>query len=87
MDIDYHCFSICMIDETCLYKLNSFPNKPLFLGICCTGLLKTLWEKEKFLIISNFSFSHIVFYSFGELSIIFIKLKIVLCKLFQFGRI
>ena len=36
---------------------------------------------------SNFSFSHSVFYLFGELSTIFIKLKIVVCKLFQFGRL
>ena len=31
------------------------------------GVLKTLWEKEKLLIGSNFSFSHSVFYLFGEL--------------------
>ena len=30
-----------------------------------TSLLKTLWEKEKLLIKSNFSFSHSVFYLFG----------------------
>ena len=44
------------------------------------------WEKEKLLVTSNFSFSHSVFYSFGEISAIFIKFKIVVCKLFQFGR-
>ena len=27
--------------------------------------LKTLWEKEKLLVTSNFSFSHSVFYLFG----------------------
>ena len=36
---------------------------------------------------SNFSFSHSVFYLFGELSTIFIELKIVVFKLFQFGRL
>ena len=36
---------------------------------------------------SNFSFSHSVFYPFGELSAIFIKFEIVVCKLFQFGRV
>ena len=36
----------------------------------CQSLLKTLWEKEKLLVKSNFSFSHIVFYPFGELSTI-----------------
>ena len=49
--------------------------------------LKTLWEKEKLLIMSNFSFSHSVFYLFGELTSIFIKSEIVVCKLFQFGKV
>ena len=44
---------------------NPFPNKPWFLRVCSTSLLKTLWEKEKLLVTSNFSFSHIVFYPFG----------------------
>ena len=67
--------------------VNPFPNKPLFLPVCSTSLLKTLWEKEKLLITSNFSFSHSVFNPNGELSAILIKLKIVVCKLFQFGRV
>ena len=33
-----------------------------------------------------FSFFHSVFYPFGELFSIFIKFKIVVCKLFQFGK-
>ena len=41
--------------------LNPFPNKPWFLRVCSTSLLKTLWEKEKLLVTSNFSFSHSVF--------------------------
>ena len=32
-------------------------------------------------------FPHSVFYPFGELSAIFIKFEIVVCKLFQFGRV
>ena len=44
-----------------------FPNKLLFLQVCYTSLLKTLREKEKLLVASNFSFSHSVFKSFGEL--------------------
>ena len=71
--------------EDCL--LTPSPNKPWLLRVCSTSLLKTLWEKEKLLVTSNFSFSHSVFYPFGELSAICIKLKIVLCKLFQFGRV
>ena len=71
---------------------NSFPNKPcfffvFFLCVCSTSLLKTLWEKEKLLVTSNFSFSHSVFYSFGELSAIFIDFEIVVCKLFKFGGV
>ena len=66
--------------------LNPLPNKPWFLCVCSTSLLKTLWEKEKLLVTSNFSFSHSVFYPFGELSAIFIKIKIVICKHFQFGK-
>ena len=68
-------------------SFNPFPNKPWFLHVCSTSLLKTLWEKEKFLVTSNFSFSYSVFYLFGELSDICIKLEIVVCKLFQFGRV
>ena len=60
--------------------LNPFPNKPWFLHICSASLLKTLWEKENLLITSNFSFSHSVFYPFGELPTIFIKLEKVVLK-------
>ena len=42
--------------------VNPFPNKPLFLHVCCASLLKTLWEKEKLLVKSNFFFSHSVFH-------------------------
>ena len=52
-----------------------------------TSLSKTLWEKEKLLVMSNFSFFHRVFYPFGELSAIFIKFEIVICKLSQFGSL
>ena len=70
-----------------LEVLNSFPNKPLFLRVCSTNLLKTQWEKEKLIKTRNFSFSHSVFYLSGEFSLIFIELKIVVCKPFQFGRL
>ena len=58
-----------------------------FLCVFSTGLLKTMWEKEKLLVTSNFHFSHSVFHPFGELSAIFIKFRSVVCKLFQFGRV
>ena len=66
--------------------LNSFPNKSWFLRVCRRSLLKTLWEKEKLLVTSNFSFSLSVFHPFGELSAIIIQFEIVVCKLFQFRR-
>ena len=40
----------------CLLGLNPFPNKHWFLRVCSRSLLKTLWEKEKLLVMSNFSF-------------------------------
>ena len=67
--------------------INPFPNKPWFLRVCSTSLLKTLWEKEKLLVMSSFSFSRSVFHPFGELSAFFITYEIVVCKLFQFGKV
>ena len=69
------------------HKFNTFPNKPWLLHVCSRSLLKTLWKKEKLLVTSNFSSSHCIFYPFGELYAIFIKFKIVVCRVFQFGRI
>ena len=66
---------------------NPIPNKPWFLRVCSTSLLKTLWEREKLLVTSNFAFSHSIFYPFEEPSAIFVKFEIVVCKLFQFGRV
>ena len=63
--------------------LKPFPNKPWSLRVCIASLLKTLWEKEKLLVTSNFSFSHSIFYPFGELSAIVITFEIVVCKLFN----
>ena len=54
---------------------------------CTQSLLKTMWENKKLPITSNLSFSHSVFYPCGELCTIFIKLKIVVCKVFDFGRV
>ena len=64
-----------------------FPREALFFCVFITSFLKTQWEKENLLITSNFSFSHSVFYPFGELSAIFIVYEIVVCKLFQFGSL
>ena len=56
---------------------NPFQNKPWFLRVCRTSLLKTLREKEKLLVTSNFCFSHSVFYPFEKLSAIFIQFEIL----------
>ena len=80
--VSFSLFLYCMI-SICF---NPFPSKPLFLRVCSASLLKTLREKEKLLITSNLSFSHRVFYHFGELTAISI-LKIVVCKLFLVGRV
>ena len=66
---------------------NPFPHIDTFWRPWETSLLKTLWEKEKMLVMSNFSFTHCVFYLFKKLSAIFIKFKIVVCSLFEFGPV
>ena len=76
-------FSTCFFNRV----VNPLPNKPWFLRVCSKGLLITQWDMEKSLITSNFSFSHIVFYPFEDLSAIFIGCKIVTCKHFEFGSV
>ena len=44
-----------------------------------------MWEKEKLLVSSNFSFFHSDFFLLKELSSISIKYEIVDCNFFQFG--
>ena len=63
---------------------NPFRNKPLFLRVCSTSLLKTLWKKEKLLVTSNFFFSHSVFKQFGKLSAIFVEFELVVSKGLKF---
>ena len=63
------------------------PKQALILTCLQNKCFETLWEKEKLLITSNFSFSHRFFYTFEKLPTIFIKSKIAICKLFLFGRV
>ena len=65
---------------------NPFPHNDTFWRPWETSFSKTLWEKEKLLVMSNFSLSHSVFYPFEYLSVIFVKFEIVVCKLFQFWK-
>ena len=60
---------------------NPFPNKPWFLRVYSVSLLKTPWENGQLFVTSNFSFCNSVFYPFREFCAIFIKFKIVVCKL------
>ena len=46
---------------------NPFPHTDTFWHPLETSLLKTLWEKEKLLITSNFSFFHSVFCHFRQI--------------------
>ena len=59
-----------------MLSLNLPKQALVFLHVCCTSLLKTLWEKEKLLIMSNFSLSDSVFYPFEEVSAIFTKFEL-----------
>ena len=88
------CLKFCCLIKSYNKSMNLFFGKGLTLSQTSPGfymsavqVLKTTWEKEKLLVTSNFSCSHSVFYPFGELSAIFIKFKIVVCKLFQFGTV
>ena len=54
-----------MVKESDFLLLKPLPKKPWFLRVCSKRLLTTLWEKEKLLISSDFSFSHSVLYPFG----------------------
>ena len=50
------------------------------------AFLKTLWDKEKVLVSSIFSFSHNVFYSFKKDFLFLSYIYFVVCKCFQFGK-
>ena len=70
-----------------LYSLttfNPFQNNPLFLRPLGPGLLKTLWEKEKMLVTSIFSFFHNVFYHTKKEKSQFWYIWLILCRLFRF---
>ena len=67
--------TLLQMSEGSLVFFNTFTSKPWFLCVCSTSLLKTLGEKKKLLVTSNFSFSQSVFYPLRKLSSIFIEFK------------
>ena len=54
-------FCLSHVIDSLSNHINPFLNKPWFSRVCRRCLLKPLWEKEKLLVTSNFSFSHSVF--------------------------
>ena len=50
-------------------------------------LLKTLWEKEKMLVTSNYSFSYNVFLPIKDKNDHLSFIYSVVCKCFQFGQV
>ena len=67
----------------CVVRVHPFPHKPWFLPVCRT--FKNTVRKGEIARSKKGSFSCSVFYPFGELSAIFIKIKIIIYKLFHFG--
>ena len=75
------------LENIIAYLTLSHSYKTWFLCVCSTCLLKTLWEKEKMLVTSIFSFSHSVFYPIKNRNHYFTNiLLIVVCKCFEFGQ-
>ena len=66
--LQFDCSKILMFDYP-------FPNKPLFLNVCSTSLMKTLREKEKLLVTCSSSFTHNIFYWFEDFSSVSIKFE------------
>ena len=55
-----------------IFSLTLSQTSPDFYVSVVQVFLKTLWEKEKLLVTSNFAISHSVFYPFEKLFAIFI---------------
>ena len=62
-----------------------FPNKLWLLHFCSTSLLKTLWEKEKLLLMGNFSFSHSVSTHLKNFLLFSSNLKLSAANSFRLG--
>ena len=77
--------SICTSLKFCCLTLSQ--TSPGFYVSAVEVFGKQSGKKEKLFVMNNFSFSHGVFYPPEELSAIFIKFKIVVCKFFKSGRV
>ena len=75
------------ISKCVSYLFNSLPHNPWFPFPWEGRFLKTLWEKEKMLVTSIFSFSHIVFYHVIDRNNCLISLWFFTCKCFQFDLV
>ena len=76
-----HRFFFCQIAGFCLL----FTTQSWLLTTLKKSLLETLWEKEKILVTSIFSFSHNVFYPSQNKFHCFIHIYYVICKWFNCG--
>ena len=65
------------------YLSYAFPHNDTFWHPWETSLLKTLWEKKKLIVMSNFSFSPHCFLPIWITFCHLVKFEIVVCKLFQ----
>ena len=70
-----------------IIHLKSLPHNLDFWGARIKSLLKTLWEKEKMLVTSIFSFSHNVFYPFQNKFQFFSHVYFVVFQCFHFGPV
>ena len=68
-------------------QVEPFPKQALVFRVCSSSLLKMLFEKDKLLVTSTFSFSRSVYTHLENFSAISIKFENVACKLFLLGSI
>ena len=80
-----HCKTALAIKQW--HGVNPFPHNDTFWRPWETSLLKTLWEKEKLLVTSNFSFSHSVFLPVWITFFHFCQIWNCRLQIFQFGRV
>ena len=85
------CFQkLCVVDASkwvpVELRVNSLPHSLNLERPWERNLLKTLWEKEKIMVISIFSFSHDVFNPIMDRNYYFSNIKFVICKCFHLAK-